>query len=71
MLGLQNQRHRVTFGPFNRMPLDPKTNAAEAQAKARAAIPKPPPLDPKFPYLAIPFPAGVFGVTADPPKKVV
>jgi len=53
------------------MSLNPKTNAAAAQAKARAAIPKPPPLNPKFPFVAIPFPAGAFGVTADPPKKVV
>jgi len=68
---LLSRRHKDIFGPFNNMPLDPKTNAAAAQAKARAAIPKPPPLNPKFPFVAIPFPAGVFGVTADPPKKVV
>ena len=47
------------------MSLIPETNAAEAEAAERAAMPPDPKLDPEFPYVVIAFPVMAFGVTRD------
>ena len=50
------------------MSLNVKTNSEIAEANAaKAKVVKP--LNPPFPYVVKSFPAGPFGVTADPPKR--